>query len=177
MNYNTGDNKTNNKLLSILYKNPKSAERAYNLLISKGVNKDDISIIMSNETHEQYFKNIDISKDGLGSKALEKGGAGSAIGGIIGALTAAVAAIGTTLVIPVAGLVIAGPIAAALAGAGAGGAVGGAIGALVGLGIPDEQAKQYENDVKAGGILITVKTTPEKFGELQAELNKLSNES
>lgn len=121
---------------------------------------------------KNILKTLIYHKDGLGSKSLEKGGAGSAIGGIIGALAAAIEAIGTTLVIPGAGLVLAGPIAAAFAGAGA----GGAIGALVGLGIPDEQAKQYENDIKAGGILIVLNTTPDKASALQVELNKLTNE-
>ena len=57
---------------------------------------------------------------------------------------AAIAAIGTSLVIPGLGLVVAGPLAAALAGAGAGGTAGGLIGALVGHGMPEDRTKKYE---------------------------------
>ena len=87
-------------------------------------------------------------------KAAEGFGKGSAIGGGVGAALAAVFAIGTSIVVPGLGLVVAGPIAAALMGAGAGGATGGIIGALIGAGIPEERAATYERDVKAGGILI-----------------------
>lgn len=171
----TNDNiMTNDKLLTVLFKNSTSAEQAFNFLTSNGFNKNDISVIMSDETRDKNFKGMNMPKDSLGSKAVEGVGVGSAIGGTIGAVAAAIAAIGTTLAFPGIGLVIAGPIAAALAGAGAGSAVGGMIGALVGLGISDEQAKKYEDDIKAGGILIGVKTSNEKFNELQNELNRLN---
>src|SRR4051794_1731171 len=48
------------------------------------------------------------------------------------------------------------PIAAGLAGAGAGALTGGLIGALVGHGIPEEQARHYEQGVREGGILMGV---------------------
>jgi uncharacterized membrane protein len=53
-------------------------------------------------------------------------------------------------------LVIAGPLAAALAGAGAGGLTGGLIGALVGSGIPEDRAKEYEEGIKSGGMVMGV---------------------
>lgn len=170
----TNNNMIGDKLLTILYKNSANAEQAFNFLTASGFNKDDISVIMSDETRNKDFKGADMTEDSLGSKALEGMGVGSAIGGAIGAVAAAIAAVGTTLAFPGLGLVVAGPIAAALAGAGAGSATGGMIGALVGSGMPDEQAKQYENDIKAGGILIGVKTSDERFSELQDELNKLN---
>lgn len=82
---------------------------------------------------------------------------GGAIGGMIDAIAAAVAAIGTSLVLPGLGLEIAGPLAAAVAGAGAGAATGGLIGALVGWNMPEERVKQYEEGIKKGGILMGVK--------------------
>jgi hypothetical protein len=93
----------------------------------------------------------------LGTKAAEGAGKGSAIGGTVGAVAGIIAAIGTSLVIPGLGLIIAGPIAAGLAGAGAGGIAGGIIGALVGSGIPEERAKLYESGVKKGNIVMGVK--------------------
>jgi hypothetical protein len=67
---------------------------------------------------------------------MEGAGAGGAIGGTLGAIIEAVAAIRTSLAILGLGIAIAGPIAAALAGAGASGLNGGVIGALVAAGIP-----------------------------------------
>ncbi|HMJ09607.1 MAG TPA: hypothetical protein VK468_11415, partial [Pyrinomonadaceae bacterium] len=78
------------------------------------------------------------------------------IGGTLGAIIGGIAAIGTSLVIPPLGLVVAGPIAAALAGAGAGGITGGLVGALVGWGIPEDRAKAYEEGVKKGGTVLGV---------------------
>ena len=76
--------------------------------------------------------------------------------GTVGAVLAAIAAVGTSIAIPGLGLFVAGPIAAALAGAGAGGATGGLIGLLVGTGIPEHRAKVYDTGVRGGGILLGV---------------------
>ena len=80
----------------------------------------------------------------------------SAIGGVVGAVAAVVAAAGT-IAVPGLGLVVAGPIAAALAGGGAGAATGGLVGALVGSGMPEERIKLYESGIKEGGIMMGVR--------------------
>jgi hypothetical protein len=131
------------------------AERAYNSLLQRGYTQDEIVLLMSEETKKTNFENSDRDTE-LGSKAMEKAGVGSAIGGSAGAVIGAIAAIGTTVAIPGLGLVIAGPIAAALAGAGAGGLTGGLIGGLVGAGIPKDEASRYEKSLKEGGIVIGV---------------------
>jgi hypothetical protein len=172
---NTNDNTTNKKLLTVLFRNPSDADKAFDYLISEGFNRDDITVIMSNETRDKNFKDIDMPEDSLGSKAVEGMGVGGAIGGTIGAIAAAIAAIGTSLILPGLGLVVAGPIAAALAGAGAGSAVGGIVGALVGSGISDEQAKQYEKDIKSGSILIGVDVQTEKYDEFENKLIGLNS--
>jgi hypothetical protein len=48
--------------------------------------------------------------------------------------------------------IAAGPIMAALSGAAAGATTGGVVGALVGLGIPEYEAKAYEERLKTGGF-------------------------
>jgi hypothetical protein len=82
--------------------------------------------------------------------------AGGAIGTAVGAAVAAVAAIGTTLLLPGLGLVVAGPLAAALAGGGAGAVASGVIGGLVGLGLPESNARAYEQALREGGIILGV---------------------
>ena len=145
---------SNNRVLTGMFRDRDSAEKAYNSAINRGYSKDDVNLLMSDKTRDTYFPAGDDSA--LGSKALEGAGTGSAIGGTLGAIIAGIAAIGTSVLLPGLGLIVAGPLAAALAGAGAGGLTGGLIGALVGSGIPEEHAAQYEEGIKNGGIVMGV---------------------
>jgi hypothetical protein len=136
-----------------LFRDRESAEGAYRSLSERGYEKDDVNLLMSEDTRKKYFDDKDSE---LGTKAWEGAGKGAAIGGGVGATLAAIAAIGTTLALPGLGLLIAGPIAAGLAGGGAGALTGGLIGGLVGHGIPEEEAKAYEQGIKDGGIVMGV---------------------
>jgi hypothetical protein len=165
--YNTGTNRdytTSNstsgstgssRMMTGMFRDRTSAERAYNSLSSRGYSKDDVNLVMSDDTRKKHFSSDSADTD-LGDKALEGAGAGSAIGGTLGAIVGAVAAIGTSVAVPGLGLIVAGPLAAGLAGAGAGGLTGGLLGALVGSGIPEDRAKEYEHGVKEGGIVMGV---------------------
>jgi hypothetical protein len=124
-------------------------------LHERGYTKDDINLVMSGETRKKHFS-CDVKETEIGTKAAEGAGKGSAIGSTVGAITGVVLALGTSLVIPGLGLIVAGPIAAGLAGAGAGGITGGIIGALIGSGIPEERAKLYESGFKNGNIVMVV---------------------
>lgn len=139
-------------MLTGMFRDRESAEKAYNSALSRGYSKDDVNVMMSDQTRDSWFADGDDS--GLGSKALEGAGTGSAIGGTLGAIIAGIAAIGTSVLIPGLGLVVAGPLAAALAGAGAGGLTGGLVGALIGSGIPEDRAVQYEEGIKNGGLVM-----------------------
>src|ERR1044072_4819328 len=119
-----------------LFPDRESADRAYGSMVDRGYGQDDINLVMSDETRKKHFT-VDDRETELGNKALKGAGTGAAVGGAVGATLAAIAAIGTTLALPGLGLLVAGPIAAALAGAGAGGAAGGLIGGLIGSGITE----------------------------------------
>jgi hypothetical protein len=147
----------NSGMLTGLFRDRDSAERAYDSLSQRGYDKKDVNLVMSDETRKRHFSGDDSTQTELGSKAAEGAGIGGAIGGTLGAIAAAVAAVGTSIVVPGLGLVVAGPLAAALAGAGAGGVTGGLLGALIGWGIPEERVKHYEAGIKDGGILMGVK--------------------
>lgn len=155
----------NNRVLTGMFRDRDSAERAYNSVTSRGYTNDDVNLMMTDETRSKYFSDADANDDGLGSKALEGAGAGSAIGGTLGAIIGGIAAIGTNILLPGLGLVVAGPLAAALAGAGAGGLTGGLVGALVGSGIPEDRAKEYEEGVKNGGIVMGVNPRTDEDAE------------
>ena len=120
------------QLVTGLFPDRASAEAAYGAATERGYSRDDVNLVMSDETRATHFGDQGTSTE-LGNKAAEGAGIGGAIGGTVGAIAAAIAAVGTSLVLPGVGLVVAGPIAAALAGAGAGAAGGGLVGALIGL--------------------------------------------
>ena len=145
-------------LLLVLFQNPRNASHVYSELLLKNYAKENITIMMTKETENQYFSGQDLTKTALGSKSIEGMGVGGIVGGAAGALAAGIAALGTSLIIPGLGIIVAGAFAASLAGAGAGALAGGLVGLLVGLGISDEQAKEFEAGIKAGGVVIGVHT-------------------
>ena len=135
-----------------LFRTRAAAEAAVYAIIKRGYTRDDISVLMSDATKNKEFavQTRSHAADGMG--------VGGAIGGTVGAVLLAIAAVGTSIAIPGIGLVVAGPIAAALAGLGAGSATGGLIGLLIGTGIPEHRAKVYDTGLRGGGILLGVET-------------------
>ena len=149
---------TDKPMLTGLFRDRDSAERAYQSISDRGYTRDDVNVVMSDDTRKRHFTGNDAGRETeLGTKAAEGAGIGGAIGGSLGAIAAAIAAVGTTIALPGLGLVIAGPLAAAIAGAGAGAATGGIVGALIGWGIPEERVKEYDAGIRDGGILMAVR--------------------
>jgi len=145
-------------VLTGLFRDRDSAERAYQSISDRGYTRDDVNVVMSDATRQRHFSDPSVARETeLGNKAAEGAGIGGAIGGSLGAIAAAIAAVGTSIALPGLGLVIAGPLAAAIAGAGAGAATGGIVGALIGWGIPEERIKQYDAGIRDGGILMAVR--------------------
>jgi hypothetical protein len=154
---NQGTVEGKERIMTGMFRSREDAERAYQSLRDRGYTDSDINVMMSDKTRDDWYSNDDDAADSaLGSKALEGTGVGSAIGGTLGAIIGGIAAIGTSVLIPGLGLIVAGPLAAALAGAGAGGLTGGLVGALVGSGIPEDRAVVYEEGIKDGGTVFGV---------------------
>jgi len=140
-------------LVTGVFYDRETTENAYRDLIDHGYTEQEINVLMSEETRDKYYKNSDSE---IGSKALEGTGVGAMVGGTLGAIVGGIAAVGSNLIIPGVGLVIAGPIVAALAGAGAGSLAGGLTGALIGWGIPEERVAHYEKGIREGGTVLGV---------------------
>ncbi len=69
-----------------LFRDRDSAERFYGSLSSRGYGRDDINLLMSEDTRNKYFAGDKDSADtDLGDKAWEDAGKGAAIGAGIGA--------------------------------------------------------------------------------------------
>jgi hypothetical protein len=143
-----------------LFRNRADAERALQAVADRGYSEDDVNVVMSNDTRAD-FVDSDLDTRDRESLELEGAGAGGAIGTVAGGLLGAIAAIGTNLVIPGLGLVIAGPLAAGLAGAGAGAITGGLIGAIAGWGVPEDYARHYEGGVQEGGVVLGIQPRDE----------------
>lgn len=138
-------------LVTGVFRNREKAERATDALNDAGFSANDISLLMSDTTRGREFAVRE------STKAPEGVTAGATIGGVLGSVAAGLAAVGT-LAIPGLSLVAAGPVLAALSGLGAGAAAGGAVGGLIGLGIPEHEARFYNDELGKGGILLGVYT-------------------
>ena len=169
-----GGVKPSRSMLTGIFSDRESAEKAYHTLHDRGYTNEEINLIMSDDTRKKYFADSIIG-DEFGSKVGTGAGAGSIIGGTVGAIIAIVVAVGTSIIIPGLGLVIAGPLAAGLAGAGAGIVTGGILGALVGAGMTDEHAKLYESGVKEGKIVMGVFPRTDEEAELLEQNWKENN--
>jgi hypothetical protein len=128
-----------------------AAERAVADLKAAGYRDDQIGLVGRDESGRT------VRTDGAGDNA----GEGAAIGAAAGAGAMALGSLAVSFgVIPVVGPILAvGPLAAALISAAGGAAAGGVVGALVGWGIPEEDARYYEGEVKSGRYLVTLNAT------------------
>ena len=142
------------RIMTGMFRDRTSAERAYGSLADRGYTKDDVSLLMSPETRDRHFPKNDPARTELGTKAAEGAGVGAVTGGGIGALLAGLAAAG--IAVPGLPIIAMGPLAAAFMGAGTGGGIGAIIGALIGRGIPEDRAKYYDEGVRSGGIVMGV---------------------
>ena len=92
------------------------------------------------------------------TKAPEGATTGAATGGVAGGVLGLLAGIGALAIPGVGPFFAAGPIMAALSGAAIGATTGGVVGGLIGMGIPEIEAKRYEDKLKSGNYLIAVHT-------------------
>lgn len=125
------------------------ADIAYDVLTNKGYTREDINILMSEDTKNDYM-----DRTSPLDSTLKEAAVGSAIGGTIGAIVGAIATIGTSIVIPGIGLV-AGPIAGALAGGGTFAVGGATYAATLGLDNTEERLDKNILELKKGEILLS----------------------
>lgn len=137
-------------LITGVFRDRMTAEQAMSSMENAGISHDQISLVMSDEARGNYF---DIKES---SKVDEGAAAGAGVGGLLGAIAGIAFAAGT-IAIPGVNLVVTGALVSALAGLGAGATAGGLIGGLIGAGIPEHEAKVYEEEIKSGNVLVAVK--------------------
>lgn len=148
------------------------AQEAISEFKSFGLNPKDISIMMKGTSEAE-----DIASD---TGANVAGGAlsGATTGGILGGIAGLLVGIGAVTIPGIGAILIGGPLAAAMgltgaaattvSGAATGALAGGIVGALIGLGVPEEDARGYEEKIKAGAILLAVPAPEDKEEEVRA---------
>ncbi len=131
------------------------AERAVNEIREAGITDEEISIVAKegrineDDNDQNSYLNQDITS-------------GASTGGALGGLAGLMAGAGALAIPGIGPILAAGPIAAGLTGVAAGGLAGG----LVDLGIPQERGEYYENEVKKGGIVATVKSDQRRINDV-----------
>ncbi|SRR5579884_964680 len=138
-----------------------AADRAYEELDRAGFSKSDLSVI---------GRGAEGGKGLMDQRDHVSGAEGVAVGGIAGLLIGA-----AVMLIPGIGPIVAiGPITAALTGAVTGGVtgavVGGIAGALIDAGVPEEEARWYEDRFRQGGYLVTVRTDDDHYARARMVL-------
>ncbi len=125
------------------------ATGALNALREAGFRPEQVSVISRDTaTAAQLAADADMVADEAGRGAM----AGTLLGGLAGWLIGL-----SAFAIPGVGPIVgAGIIGATLAGAGLGAAAGGFVGALGTYGIPDVEARGYEEALKQGHVLLSV---------------------
>ncbi|WP_083180134.1 general stress protein [Paenibacillus yonginensis] len=133
-----------------VFETEREATAAISALQQEGYNAEGISVITRDRRDSEA-----IAED-TGTKAPEGVTAGAATGGVLGGVTGLLAGLGLLAIPGIGPILAAGPIAATLTGAVVGAGAGGLVGGLVGLGIPEEEAREYENYINEGKILVLV---------------------
>jgi hypothetical protein len=127
---------TDRSVAVAVYSDRSQAECAVEELIHQGFSEEQVGFaLLSRDPDAQDF-----------GRARSKAEIGLAVGGLAGAALAGV-------VLPVAGIVVAGGVLTTMV---AGAASGGILGTLIGLSVPEEDARLYERDFHAGHTIVTV---------------------
>jgi hypothetical protein len=126
------------------------AQDAINALRDAGFMPDDISILARDRDTAGRLA------EDTGTEAAAGAATGALAGGLLGGVAGWLVGIGALAIPGVGPIIAAGPIAAALGGAALGAAGGGIIGALTGAGIPEDEARYYDEEFRRGGIVVTV---------------------
>ena len=128
------------------------AEQLVEFLQSAGFPASEISILLPDNQGKHDIGHV------KATKAPEGATTGATTGGVTGGVLGLLAGIGALAIPGVGPFIAAGPIMAALSGAAIGATTGGIVGGLIGLGIPEIEAKRYEDKLRNGNYLIAVHT-------------------
>ena len=155
------------------------AENAARKIKENGMRTEDISIVARDNQNQNDTTRYTLTDQFEGDTTAtmqarnDNISDGVVAGGIIGGLAGLLIGAGI-MAIPGLGIIAAaGPIAGLIGGAATGGIVGG----LVDLGIPEEKSKEYEQEIKTGSIIFSMKAQDQKVDEIKSVLRNSGAQS
>jgi hypothetical protein len=156
-----------------VFNTKEEARRAVEELRRAGFSDNQITMVM----HHSNDGTVEVT-DMDAAKAAQvtgenKAGEGAAVGVIAGGLGGGALALALGMIPGVGPVLSLGTGLAATMfgiGAAAGGATGGIVGALVGMDFPEDEARHYERELKAGRVLVGVKS--DRLDEAEAILSR-----
>src|SRR5512140_851647 len=135
-----------------IVKSYSQAEQLVEELQAAGFPASEISVLLPDSEGRHDIGHVKTTK------APEGAATGATAGGVTGGVLGLLAGIGALAIPGIGPFIAAGPIMAALSGAAIGAATGGVVGGLIGLGIPEIEAKRYDEKLKKGNYLVAVHT-------------------
>src|SRR6266513_3385201 len=133
-----------------IVKSYSQAEQLVEELQAEGFPASEISVLLPESEGRHDIGHV------KATKAPEGATTGATAGGVTGGVLGLLAGIGALAIPGIGPFIAAGPLMAALSGAAIGAGTGGLVGALVGMGIPEIEAKRYQDKLKRGNYLIAV---------------------
>ena len=144
-----------------LFAHRAAAEGAIHDLTAAGFARTQIGVAM-----QERVEQADLLEE-TGGDAAEGAAKGAVGGGLVGGL---LGLLGSLLIPGIGPVVVGGVLASVVAGAGVGAATGGLLGVLASVGVPEEDARHFDEGLRTGGTLVTVDAgarTPEALAILQ----------
>ena len=152
------------EVIAAIFNSHKDAIRATEKIREEGLRMDDISILTQSDVEQQNKNDGRPSHDNVSD--------GTMRGGVLGGLAGLFLGLGTIAVPGLGVVAAAGPIAGLLSGA----ITGGVVGALVDLGIPDERAQEFHEDLRHGKVLWSMETEEEYAEHVKSILREYGAE-
>ena len=172
------------RTIARLYDSYADATAVVSELEGTGIDHSNISLVANADAHGRYTTTTG-SLAGGGTSTVDPAdpsdldsGAGSRRGAVAGTVVGGgaglLAGIGALAIPGIGPLVAAGWLVATLAGAAAGAASGGLIGALTGAGVTHDEANAYNEGVKHGGTLVTVRVDDVDVSRVESIMQRRS---
>lgn len=165
-----------------VYKDFPTANAVVRALVEHGVPRNEISMISLDEqgNFKKEILHLQEGEDKEERQGLAKGaGAGAGIGAVLGGLGGLLVGLGVFSIPGLGPVLAAGPMAAAITGlaggavgAVSGGVVGGLIGMLTDMGVPEEKAELYLENIRHGGILVAAHVEDSQALGVRAVMNE-----
>src|SRR6476661_75093 len=145
------DGQTTGRTVVGLFARRRDAEGAIRDLKAAGFKDHQVGVALQDREEQSDLL------ESTGAKEAEGAAAGAVSGGLVGGL---IGLLGSLLIPGVGPIVVGGVLASTLTGAGIGAAAGGIIGALMGLGVPETDARHFDQGLRLGSTLVTVDAGP-----------------